>query len=469
MNSQSTIVREVASFIRSVRLSSIPDDVRHKVQDDVVDIAGCILWGYETPWGQAIVEHIAESGEPRQASIWGSSVAASPGAAALAMGTLGHSLDFDDYHAEAKLHPATVVFPAVFALGEHLGSSGGDVLRAAVLGFESMIRLSIAAGPVPTMLNGFHLTGICGTVGAAAGAAVLLDLDEEETAHALGLAATQSAGLMGFLHDGSETKRLHPGRSAQSGILAAQLAQRGFTGPARVFELDHGGFCSAFSTDPHAEKMLDGIGQRWTAGEISFKRYSCCGSIHSTLDLVEQGVEELGVKVSEVDDIEVRHSPAVIQQCGWDYVPSDVLHAQMSIQFCVAALLTEGAVLPAQFRPERLDDPDVLALAKKVRFTSDPEIEALYPAKFASRVVIRAGGRERDLRTEHPKGAPDHPLTREEVDEKFNALAAGRLSARQRDEVSRRARRLDEIDDIRTFTSLLVPGGRDAEAITATR
>lgn len=451
-----TIAQEVAAFLVGTELADIPDRVLDVMRDDVVDIAGCVLWGHETPWGRAMVEHLDAAGEAPQVSVWGTPLRVSPGSAALALGTLGHSFDFDDYHPEAKLHPATVVLPAVLALGDALGSSGREVLRAATLGFEVMIRLSLASGPVATMLSGFHLTGICGSVGAAAGAALLLGLDQRQTAHALGLAATQSSGLMGFLHDGSESKRLHAGRAAQSGILAAQLARRGYTGPARVFELDHGGFCSAFSPEPRPEAMLTALGERWTAGEVSLKRYSCCGSIHSTLDLVAQGVEELGVAPTDVDEIEVRHSSAVIQQCGWEYVPADVLHAQMSIQYCVAALLAEGAVLPEQFRAELLDDPDLLALAKRVRFTADPEIEALYPAKFASRVVVRAGGQERDLRTLHPKGAPEHPLDRTEIDEKFDALASRRLGRERRAAVVREARRLQDVDDIRAFTGLLV-------------
>lgn len=459
MTSRSTIAREVAAFVVGTALDDIPGEVIDVMRNDAIDIAGCVLWGHETPWGRGIVEHVASSGEPAQASVWGTDITASPGGVALALGTLGHSFDFDDYHSEAKLHPATVVLPAVFALGDYLESSGREVLRAATLGFEVMIRLSIASGPVATMLNGFHLTGICGSVGAAAGAAVLLGLDEQQTANALGLAATQSSGLMGFLHDGSETKRLHAGKAAQSGILAAQLAQRGFTGPARVFELDHGGFCSAYSPQPQPDEMLTALSQRWTAGEVSFKRYSCCGSIHSTLDLVSQGVADLGIKPTDVDEVEVRHSSAVIQQCGWEYVPADVLHAQMSIEYCVAALLAEGTVLPEQFRPELLNDPEVLAIAKRVRVTQDPWVEELYPSKFASRVIVRADGEERDLRTLHPKGAPENPLEENEIDEKFHGLAGLRLHDAQRHRFIEEARRLEAIDNVRDFTRLLVPGG----------
>lgn len=448
VNTPRTLSAELAEFLCSVRIDDLPRAVLERLKDDVVDIAGCVTFGYETPWGQAIAGHVADLQEPGTAGLWGSDIRSGPGSAALGLGTLGHSFDFDDYHPGAKLHPATVVCPAAIALGESLHRSGEDVLLAIALGFETMIRLSLATGPVSTMLNGFHLTGVCGSVGAAAAAARLLQLDAPRTAHALGLAATQAAGLMGFLHDGSESKRLHAGKAAQSGILAAQLAQRGFTGPARAFELEHGGFCHAFSPDPSPPAMLDDLGSRWRAGEISFKRYSCCGSIHSTLDLVTDAVRQLDIEADAVDEIEVRHSPAVIAQCGWEYVPADVLHAQMSLQYCIAVLLLEGTVLPAQFRPDLLADPDVLRLAKRIRFTPDADIEARYPARFASRVIVRADGRERDLRTDDPKGAPDHPLSREEVDEKFHRLAETRLGKEQRYRFADGARQLEDWTDV---------------------
>jgi 2-methylcitrate dehydratase PrpD len=451
----STLAAELGDFLASATLADVPEHVRDRLRDDVVDLAGCAVFGLQTPWGSAVAQHVVAQQERPDASIWGTASRASAGGAALALGTLAHSFDFDDYHAEAKLHPATVVVPAALSLGESLSSSGERVLLATALGFETMIRLALASGPVSTMLNGFHLTGICGSVGAAAAAACLLELDVRTTAHALGLAATQSAGLMGFLHDGSETKRLHAGKAAQSGILAAQLAARGLTGPARVFELEHGGFCHAFGVDPQPARLVEDLGRRWRAGDVSFKRYSCCGSIHSTLDLVTEAVRRLGVEPGQIDEIEVLHSPAVIAQCGWRYEPSDVLHAQMSIQYSVAALLLEGAVLPEQFRQSMLDDAALLALAARVRFTPDDDVAEKYPAKFASRVVVRAGGAEVDLRTDHPKGAPDNPLTREEVDEKFLRLTQDGLSKEQQQRFVQGARQLDRLENVKTLVAEL--------------
>lgn len=456
-----TLAQELGAFVSSVDIEDVPPETLERLCDDIVDIAGCAVLGHDTPWGAGIVEYVRALGEPGGATVWGSDVRANAGSAALALGTLGHSFDFDDYHPAAKLHPATVVLPAALALAEAVNASGSDVLTASAVGFETMIRLSLATGPVDTMLNGFHLTGICGSVGAAAAAAHLLKLDAAQAAHALGLAATQSSGLMGFLHDGSETKRLHAGRSAQAGILAAQLAARGFTGPRRVFELEHGGFCHAFGTNPDPARLVSDLGGRWHAGEVSFKRYSCCGSIHSTLDLVAEAVAQLGPwptgvsPLSYIDDIEVMHSPAVISQCGWRYEPGDVLHAQMSIQYCVAVLLLEGAVLPRQFRHELLADPDVMTLAARVRVTPDADVGRKYPALFASHVNVRAGAASVDLQTDHPKGAAARPLTTAEVDEKFHNLTMSRIGREQRDTFTSAARNLRAADSVSTVIASL--------------
>lgn len=448
--------RELADFITATRLTDVPDDLRRYLRDDLADIAGCVIYGHQAPSGPAIVDYARGLGEPGDAAIWGSTARAGAATAALAMGTLGHSYDFDDYHPEAKIHPAAVVATAATALAEQRGVTGAALLGAIAVGFETAIRVSLATGPVPTMLAGFHLTGVCGTVGAAAAAARLYDLGSEAIAHALGLAASQGAGLMGFVYDGSTTKRLHAGRAAQSGIQAAALAAHGLTAPERAFELPHGGLFHAHSPEPDPDALTRDLGTRWATEDLSLKRYSCCGSIHSTLDLVGQAVAELDAEPEQVEAIEVHHSPAVLTQCGAPYEPSDAVHALMNLRYCVAALLLEGAVQPAQFRPELLHDPRVPPLAERVRTYVDPYIERVYPARFAAHIVLRAWGRAVELRTDHPKGAAANPLTTAEIDDKFRRLTDDRLTPERQDAALDTIRRIEEVP-VRDLTAHLVP------------
>jgi len=225
------LTRSLAGFIADLQPESISESVERVLQKALVDAVGCGLFGLTTRWGTIIREFSAQQGGPQESTLWGGGgVKVSSMNAVLAAGTAIHSFDFDD-HCRAKIHMGAVVIPTVLALCEHTPVSGRTLLTAVAAGYETMIRVSLAANPGAARMRGWHLTGTCGTFAAAAAASVVLGLDAETTASALGLAGTQSAGLWAFNVDGAMSKRLHPGRSAQSGIMAALLAARGFQGP----------------------------------------------------------------------------------------------------------------------------------------------------------------------------------------------------------------------------------------------
>ena len=239
----------LAEFVANLRYDGVPEDVRRVLREAVVDAVGCGLFGLTTPAGRIVQEFALEQGGPDDATLWAAGgVRVSSANAALALGTIIHAFDFDDHH-RAKIHPGAAVLPAVLALGEPRDIDGETCLAALAAGYEVMARVSLAANPSSSRMRGWHLTGTCGTFGAAAAASVILGLDAPTTASALGLAGTQSAGLWAFNADGAMSKRLHPGRSAQSGIMAALLAQKGFQGPRQILEADDGGFLAATSDD----------------------------------------------------------------------------------------------------------------------------------------------------------------------------------------------------------------------------
>ena len=350
--------------------------------------------------------------------------------------------------------PATVVVPAVVAVAESIGASGADTLLATILGMEVMVRLGLACDAVETMLNGFHLTGICGAAGTAAGVAKLLGLGEDEIAHALGLGATQAAGLMGFLHDGSESKRLHAGRAAQNGIVAAELAKRGMTGPPRAFELEHGGFLHAFLAGPETGAAGTRSGHALDDRRASFKRYPVCGAIHSTVDSVRQALAERDGRA--IRSVRVGHSPAIVRQNGWPYEPSDQLHAQMSLRYSVAALIAEGELLPRQFRPELIADPRVMEIVQRVDVVADDRVAALYPHKSASCVTVEFDdGTAREYFAETPKGSPENPLSFAELEEKFRRLAEPLLGEERCAQVVAATRGFEGLDSVEPFVAPL--------------
>ncbi|MDB5928226.1 MAG: prpD4, partial [Betaproteobacteria bacterium] len=218
---------QLARWISALSYADLPDATKAVVRLALLDTLGCGVYGYETPWTQMLLKWIQAGGGKGRSRAWGDAQPALRAAdAALVNGTASHAFELDDYH-NAKLHPGAVVIPAALALAEELNVTGERLVTAIAAGYEVMIRSSLALNPSAARLRGWHLTGVCGPFGAAAASAVLLGLDSERTAWALGLAGTQGAGLWAFNADGAMSKRLHAGKAAHSGVLAAELAASG--------------------------------------------------------------------------------------------------------------------------------------------------------------------------------------------------------------------------------------------------
>ena len=242
----------VAEWVAGLRHDSVPDATRRVIRSHLLDTLGCGLYGRATEWTGIVERWARGQGEaPRErarlASVWGDEgPSLRPMDAALVNGIAAHAFELDDYHT-VKIHPGAVVIPAALATAERLDASGTELATAIATGFEVMARTAAALEPSSARLRGWHLTGVTGTLGAAAAAASLIGLDAEHTAWALGIAGTQSSGLFAFNADGAMTKRFHAGRAAQAGLMAAELAQVGYTGPTQVFEAEDGGMLKAFS------------------------------------------------------------------------------------------------------------------------------------------------------------------------------------------------------------------------------
>ncbi len=418
------LTERLAGWAAGLTAEDVPEPVRRQLRLLLLDCLGAGLYGRALPWSQAVTtwaERQPAAAGPGLASRWGRPQATLRATdAALANGTAAHAFELDDFH-NAKLHPGAVVMPAVLALAEARGIAGDRVLTAIAAGYEIMIRLALALGPSPARLRGWHLTGVCGSIGAAVGCAHLLGLDATRTAWAMGLGGTQSAGVFAFNADGSMSKRLHAGRSAQSGVLAAELAELGFSGPTQLLETADGGWLKTFCAEATATPLLDDLGSRWQAAETSFKPYACCGSLHAYIDAA------LDLRDAWKAGARVRAGlPKVVEvQCGFPYEEGSVLNAQMSAQYCVAVALADGAVLPAQFEVERIADPALTALAKQVELLPDPALDKLYPARFAGWVEIEeapGSGRFRRVSHDDPSGNPANPRWEETLRSKFHRL-----------------------------------------------
>jgi 2-methylcitrate dehydratase PrpD len=443
----------LADFIAKLEFEDIPRKCLDQVKAAFLDSLGCGLFGSTLEWSQKVNSLVKEMGGKEEATLWASGFRGPAANVALGLGTMIHSFDFDDYHT-AKLHPGAAVLPAAFTMAEREGSSGQEFLLALVAGYETMIRVSLATGPAASRKKGWHLTGTCGTFGAAAAAAKILHLNSPAVASALGMAGTQSAGLWAFTADGSESKRFHPGRSAQGGIFAALLAEKGYLGPTQILEAKDGGFCQATSDSFHLDHVTSGLGKRFVAEDVILKPYSCCGSLHSTIDATRELAKMHRIEPKDVQKIRVHNSQVVNLQCGFEYQPLGPLQAQMSMQYCTAIALLDGHVLADQFKDQRLSAPPVLDLARRIEFVLDPEIDAIYPEKFPSKVeIVLKDGRSLWFRADYPKGSPENPMTADEVQAKFKSLAR---TVREEKSVALILESCEKIERLKDLSPLIV-------------
>ena len=413
---------EIAVWIAQLRHADLPARTREVVRCALLDTLGCGVYGYHTPWAQMLLAWARAGGARAEATVWGDAAPSLRAAdAALVNGTASHAFELDDYH-QAKLHAGAVVVPAALAMAEKLDASGERLVTAIAAGYEVMIRSSLAMNPSATRLRGWHITGVCGPFGAAAACASLLGFNAEQTAWALGLAGTQGAGTWAFNADGTMSKRLHAGKAAHSGVLAAELVALGFTGPTQIYEYGDGGVLKTFSDATDPAPLTRDLGTVFHLDGNSVKLYSCCGSTHAYIDAALALRRRLGVPWDPQRPVRVGLSRVVEVQCGFDYAPGSALNAQMSLRYAVAAALTDGQVLPAQFTESRMRDPALVALAARIEWVRDPKLDQLYPAHFAGWVAAQDNGQWLREDVLDPTGSIANPVDAAGIAEKFRGI-----------------------------------------------
>lgn len=414
--------RVLASWSSTLRHDDVPARTRDVVRRAILDTVGCALHGYGTPWARMMLTWTRDGGNKREATVWGDTAPSLRAAdAALANATAAHAFELDDYH-KAKLHPGAVVVPAAVAMAEKLGADGKRLVTAIAAGYEVMIRSSLALNPSAARLRGWHLTGVCGPLGAAAACSSLLGLDAEETAWALGLAGTQGAGTWAFNADGTMSKRFHAGKAAHSGVMAAELAALRFTGPTQIYEFADGGILKAFSDASDPAPLTAGLGQIWHLDETCIKPYSCCGSAHAYIDAALALRAELGAPWDTSRRVKAGLPKVVQVQCGFDYTPGSALNAQMSVRYAIAAALIDGRVLPQQYTDSRMNDHAMVAVATGLQCEHDAALDQLYPSHFAGWVAAEHDGKWIRKDILDPLGTTANPVDARGVIEKFRGI-----------------------------------------------
>ncbi|WP_433360097.1 MmgE/PrpD family protein [Streptosporangium sp. CA-115845] len=358
-----TVAARLADWATRLRPGDVPERVRAAALRHLLDGLATAAAAVRHCTAQAALAVAADLGGPPEASIIGGGPKVGAPAAALANGTLVHALDFDDTHARGLVHATAPVLPAVLAVGEETGASGAEVLTAAVVGLETICRLG-AAAPHGFHARGLHATSVCGVFAAALAATRLYGLAPSQVVNALGIAGSQTGGLMEFINTGASTKQLHPGLAAHGGILAARLAARGATGPASVFEGRYGLY-AVLADRRIDDRIAAGLGEDWELSRITVKPYPACQLSHAALDAAAQLRPRLAGRA--VDEIMVEIHPDAAQfVCGpGKERPVSPYAAKFSLPWCLAAMLVDGAVTADTF--EDLGRADLSFLASQVR------------------------------------------------------------------------------------------------------
>lgn len=342
---------------------------------------------------------------------WKKTQGSDAGRQAFLIGALTHILEVDDLHRASVVHPGCVVIPAAYAVAMREQAGGVELLTAVLRGFEAACRVGMAVGPAHYRI--WHNTATCGPYGAAVAAASLLRLDQTAAVNAFGNAGSQSSGLWQFLETGAMTKHLHAGRAAESGVIAADLAKLGFTGPPKILEGEKGFFAGA-CPDAIPENTIKEPDALWQLRQTSIKPWPCCRHTHAVIDAALWLREQMGEDVENaIAHIEVRVYQAALDVCDRPE-PDSEYAAKFSLQHTVAIALLDGRVDFAAFTEQARGR--TANLRRKVKLILEPEIHNDYPKAFGGEVCLRLyNDKVLTRRCTDAKGDPEAPLNREEM------------------------------------------------------
>lgn len=423
-------------WARSLHHDDVPSDVRAAAACHVLDALGDALASARLGAGEAALSVARSFPAPEGATILGTREKVAPPFAALANATLVHSLDYDDTHAAALVHPSAVVLPAAMAAAEPRGIDGAELLTAVVAGIEVMTRLG-AAVPHGFHRRGLHATSVCGVFAAALVASRLGGLSEDQAVDALGIAGSQAGGLLEFLHTGADTKTLHPGLASCSGMLAAELARAGAHGPSTVLEGPNGFFRAYADASVDVDSLAGELGTRWETPAVGIKAYPVCQLSHASLDALRSVLPSDTPTGSAADRDRIREIrfavpddavPIVCEPIADKRRPRTPYEAKFSLPWCAATLVVDGRIDLESFTPDRLGRRDVAALADAVSFvpTRAPVPAADAPGQVE---VILDGGRVVRGEVPQARGTTGNPLGAQDVVAKFVANAGGHPGA----------------------------------------
>jgi 2-methylcitrate dehydratase PrpD len=414
--------KTLAHFAATLRFEDIPKPVLRRAEDLMLDWLGSALAGRGVRPVETIARFAAQMGPGQgEAEVLISRARTSPLFAAMVNAASSHVAEQDDVHNGSVFHPGSVVFPPGLAVAQTLGSSGSELLTAAVAGYEVGIRVGEFLGQAHYKV--FHTTGTAGVLAAAATVGRLLRLSPEQMLDAFGSAGTQSAGLWEFLRDGADSKPLHTAKASANGLMAAYLARDGFTGAKRVLTGTQG-LAAGTSRDADPAKLVDRLGERWALAETSFKFHASCRHTHPAADALLQVVETHALAPDGIGRVTAHVHQAAIDVLGPVVDPQTVHQAKFSMGTVLGLIATRRRAGMGDF-DAHFRESGTIDFARKVGMAFDRDVDAAYPQRWIGKVTVETiDGRTLRAQVDEPKGDPGNTLSRRELEDKALALAA---------------------------------------------
>jgi 2-methylcitrate dehydratase PrpD len=418
------ITAELADFIERTQISQIPESTVQKAKTLVIDLLGVATGGSKEEAARIVQGLIEEQGLKGNATVIGSAYKSNPTWSALANGIAGHALDYDDVSQPMYGHPTVAVLPAALALGEVLDVDGSKLLESYIIGVEVAVKLSRGMNPAHYE-HGWHATCTLGSIGAAAASAKLLGLTGERLRAALAVAASEACGLQ--QNFGTMTKPFHAGRAAENGVLAALLAQKGWTGYQDILEAPLGFFqvfCGTGNYDP--EKVVDRLGNPFDIEEpgVILKKYPSCAFSHPVIDAGLTITQDPSYNPDQVEKVE-GHVHKLANQILIYSNPQTGLEAKFSMEACLALALVDRKVNMKSFSEDAIDRGSFRGMLSRIEriiaSTDNMRTDDFGPAKV--KVFMRDGG-VLEATVRKAKGNPENPMSRQEIQEKYTDCCA---------------------------------------------
>jgi len=441
----------LATFASRLQFTDIPALVVEKAKLCLLDTLGCSIYASSLAPVRTLTRVALAEGSRPAARILGTADRASPAQAALVNGTAAHAFQLDEVHAGSTLHAGSAVTPTVLALSDAAGGmSGRDFLAAMIAGYEVGIRIGLAAEG-RMFKRGYHNQGTTGPLAAAAAAARALGLDPAATNHALGLAASQSAGLMA-VQEGANAKAFHCGRAAQSGVYAALLAREGYTGIEDVLDQEYGAFFSTLVGGHDHQKLTLGLGEQWETLAVGYKLSPASNGSITAMATLERIMSANGLKAEDIAGIVAGVSTNTLEHCGWPFDPSalkGVLAAQMSVRYGLAVMALDRAATPAQYSEARIKRTDIAAFLPKIDVRVHDAYDKDGTLRLACALEVRSrSGKTYADETLYRPGSAEDPIPPAALEKKFMTLTAGIVPAERAAECVSYVKELDAQDRV---------------------